>query len=121
MSYEEIFGMIFVAFIAICGFFYSMKKTIKEERKPLEDLNKSIVELNANFKNMVESDKVRDTRITKHGLEIEDIQGKQRENTVKLHEVESKVDKNDIRISEVEKTVAANTVKIQNLAERIKQ
>lgn len=120
MSYEEIFGMIFIAFIAICGFFYSMKKTMKEERKPLEDLNNSIIELNANFKNMVEADKVRDGRITKHGLEIEALQGRASENTVRIDNIRMKCDSNEMKISEIEKKVAANTVKIENLAERIK-
>lgn len=96
MSYEEILGLMFVAFIAIFGFFLSIKKSVKDEKKPLEDLNINIVRLNTNFENMLEQDKIRDNRISKHGQEIEEVIEKQRIN-------EKTLSNHELRISYVEK------------------
>ena len=77
---------------AITGFFISIKKSINEERKPIEELNLNIVRLNANFDNMMRSDEIRDTRITKHGEEIDRIIEIQRESekTLSNHELRIK-------------------------------
>ena len=92
MDYYLVFGMMVVALIAITGFFISIKKSINEERKPIEELNLNIVRLNANFDNMMRSDEIRDTRITKHGEEIDRIIEIQREseNTLSKHELRIK-------------------------------
>ena len=92
MDYYLVFGMMVVALIAITGFFISIKKSINEERKPIEELNLNIVRLNANFDNMMRSDEIRDTRITKHGEEIDRIIEIQRESekTLSNHELRIK-------------------------------
>ena len=92
MDYYAIVGMVLVALIAMVGFFISIKKTIADERKPIDDLNLNIVRLNANFENMLKSDEVRDVRITKHGEEIDKILETQRQNekTLSNHELRIK-------------------------------
>lgn len=57
--------------IVLFSFFSSVTKSLKEDRKPIEDLNKTIIELNTNFKNMIEQNKIRDDRITRHGRQID--------------------------------------------------
>lgn len=73
MDYYAILGMLGVALIAIFGFLLSIKKTIKEDQKPIEDLNVTITRLNTNFENMLANDKVRDKRLETHGKEIDDL------------------------------------------------
>lgn len=86
MEYYAVAGMVAIALIAMVGFFISIKKSISDERKPMEDLNINITKLNTNFENMLEQDKVRDKRIEKHGVEIDEIK-----KTVNNHEVRIKV------------------------------
>lgn len=86
MDYYAVVGMVAIALIAMVGFFISIKKSISDERKPMEDLNINITKLNTNFENMLEQDKIRDKRIEKHGVEIDEI-----EKTVNNHEARIKV------------------------------
>ena len=92
MDYYAVLGLMFAALVAIIGFMGSIKKTIKDEYKPIEELNLNIVRLNANFDNMMRSDEIRDTRITKHGEEIDRIVETQRQNekTLSNHELRIK-------------------------------
>lgn len=96
MDYYAVLGLMGAALIAIIGFFFSIKKTINEERKPIEELNLNIVRLNANFDNMMRSDEIRDTRITKHGEEIDNIIETQRQN-------EKTLSNHELRIAHLEK------------------
>ncbi len=98
MDYYQIVGLVAIALIAITGFFISIKKSLNDDRKPIEDLNESIVRLNTNFENMLANDKIRDTRITKHGEEIDEIIEKQRDN-------EKQLLKHELRIGNLEKKV----------------
>ena len=95
MDYHEVVGLVVLALIAILGFFINIKKTMVEDKKPIEELNLNIVELNANFRNMLENDKVRDVRITTHGKEIDDLKLRQKEN-------EKTIVSHDLRIKRVE-------------------
>ena len=92
MDYYAVLGLMFAALVAIVGFFISIKKTIDDERKPIEDLNENIVRLNANFDNMMRNDEIRDVRITKHGDQIDKIIEAQRQNekTLSNHELRIK-------------------------------
>lgn len=92
MDYYAVLGLMFAALVAIVGFFISIKKTINDERKPIEDLNENIVRLNANFDNMVRNDEIRDVRITKHGEQIDRVIETQRQNekTLSNHELRIK-------------------------------
>lgn len=78
MNYHEIVGLLVVALIAIGSFYLTIRKTIIENNKPLEDLNINIVRLNANFENLLEKTKRQETRIDKHGQEIDRIIENQR-------------------------------------------
>ena len=96
MTYYEIVGMLAVALIAIAGLYLSTKKTIKEEHKPIEELNLNITRLNANFEHMLDSDKIRDRRIEKHGEEIDEMRKKQ--------QISEKIlDRHEIRLGNIEK------------------
>lgn len=98
MDYYQIVGLVAIALIAITGFFISIKKSLNDDRKPIEDLNESIVRLNTNFENMLANDKIRDDRITKHGEEIDEIIEKQRDN-------EKQLDRHELRIGNLEKKI----------------
>lgn len=115
MSYEEVLGFVFIAFIAICGFFINVKKSLKEEKKPLDELNNNIIRLNANFENMLEADKIRDQRITKHGLELEKVSEDVHETKIKLDNVARLADKHDLVLKELDKKVAVNTERVDRL------
>lgn len=91
MEYYAVLGLMFAALVAIIGFFISIKKTINEEREPIEELNINIVRLNANFDNMEKDDEIRDIRITKHGEEIDKIIEIQRQNEKILNNHELRI------------------------------
>lgn len=91
MEYYAVLGLMFAALVAIIGFFISIKKTINEEREPIEELNINIVRLNANFDNMEKNDEIRDIRITKHGEEIDKIIEIQRQNEQILNNHELRI------------------------------
>ena len=91
MDYYLIFGMVVVALVAIVGFLMSIKKSIMDERKPMEDLNVSITRLNVNFENMISQDKVRDRRIENHGREIDELVEAQHENDLKFADHDSRL------------------------------
>lgn len=98
MSYYEIVGLMAIALIALFSFFSSVKKTLKEDRKPIEELNKTIIELNINFKNMIEQNKIRDDRITRHGLQIDNLEDAVKDNSKRL-------DIQDTRITHLEQRI----------------
>lgn len=95
MDYYAIVGMVALAFVALFGFLVSIKTSIKksidEERKPIEDLNMNVVRLNMNFDYMRERDEIRDQRINKHGVEIDTMREKQRANEKALAQLEMRV------------------------------
>lgn len=98
MSYYEIVGLMAIALIALFSFFSSVTKSLKEDRKPIEDLNKTIIELNTNFKNMIEQNKIRDDRITRHGRQIDKLEDAVKDNN-------SRLDIHDTRITHLEKQI----------------
>lgn len=91
MSYEAILGMSFLAFVAIITFFINIKKTLNEEKKPIDLLNENIIRLNENIKNMAKSDEIRDRRITRHGEEIDELKKTVAVNENRIKQVESKM------------------------------
>lgn len=98
MNYYEVVGLMTVALIAIISFFISIRKTIRDDRKPLEELNTNIVKLNANFQNMLDKLAVQEKRLNKHGSEIDEIIENQRDN-------EKKLDRHELRIERIEKHI----------------
>ena len=98
MNYYEVVGLMTVALIAIISFFISIRKTIRDDRKPLEELNTNIVKLNANFQHMLDKLAVQEKRLNKHGSEIDEIIENQRDN-------EKKLDCHELRIERIEKHI----------------
>ena len=96
MDAYTITGAVVVVLISLVGFYFSVKKNIAHELKPMEDLNINIVKLNANFEHMLESDDVRDKRINKHGEEIDEIREQQMRN-------EKVLDRHEMRLDNIEK------------------
>lgn len=95
MDYYAIAGMVIISLIAISGLFVSIKKSLNEDKKPIEDLNLNIIKLNTNFENMMMQDGIRDKRLEKHGQQIDEIKDRQKENEKKLIE-------HDLRITQLE-------------------
>ena len=62
---------------------------------PVIRLNTNITRLNSNFEHMMENDKIRDTRIEKHGREIDGIKEQQKRN-------EKLLDRHELRLSFLE-------------------
>ena len=102
MEQYAIIGVILSPLLAVATFYLTQKRAMKEDlrkeaeahersAKEIQDLNKNIIELNVNFKNMLENDKVRDNRITKHGQEIESVIERQRENEHELANHETRI------------------------------
>lgn len=98
MNYYEVVGLLAVALIAIVSFFVSIRKTINDDRKPLEELNTNIVKLNANFQNMLDKLAIQEKRLNKHGSEIDEIINNQRNNEMKL-------ERHELRIERIEKHI----------------
>ena len=96
MSYYEIVGFMAIGLIAIASFFMSVRKTLKDDRQPIEDLNINIVKLNANFQNMIDKLNNQQLRLDKHGRDIDNVINKQLQN-------EKTLDKHELRIERIEK------------------
>lgn len=96
MDYYAIIGMVVLALIAIFGFLISIRKSMNDDRKPIEDLNISVTRLNGNFENMFQRDSIRDKRLDKHEDEIDIIREAQRQN-------EKTLAKHELRIEALEK------------------
>lgn len=74
MEYYTILGVVVACLIAIIGVFATIKKTLKDEQKPMQDLNLNITRLTCAIENMQKDDGVRDDRIARHGNEIDELQ-----------------------------------------------
>lgn len=98
MSYYEIVGFMAVGLIAIVSFFMSVRKTLNDDRQPIEDLNINIVKLNANFQNMIDKLNNQQLRLDKHGRDIDNVINKQLEN-------EKTLDKHELRIERIERSL----------------
>jgi hypothetical protein len=96
VEYYVIVGMVAVAFVLLFGFISSFKKSIEEEKKPIQELNNSIIRLNINFENMLANDKTRDERIGNHGKEIDKLENR-------VLETEHELSNHEGRIQSLEK------------------
>lgn len=76
MEYYTILGVVVACLVSIIGVYISVKKRIKDEQKPLNDLNLNITRLTLAIENMQKNDDIRDKRIEKHGAEIDDLKQK---------------------------------------------
>lgn len=99
MDYYTIVGLVVVALIALSSVVLQLRKSAREDLQPIEDLNLNIVKLNANFEHMMKSDEIRDKRIEKHGVEIDRLVERQKDNEktllahdIKLKNIEDKLD-----------------------------
>lgn len=98
MDYYTVAGMVAAGFIAIFGFMASIKKSLNDEKRPIEELNISITKLDASINHMLENDSVRDKRITKHGAQIDELKEAQRAN-------EKILANHELRISSLERHI----------------
>lgn len=98
MEYYTIAGMVLIAIIALFGLYGSIKKSVKDELGPVDELNINVVKLNSNFEHMLERDSVRDRRIEKHGQEMDEL----KEN---MQTVDKTLIHHEHRISQLEKTI----------------
>lgn len=100
MEYYAVVGMVALALIVIFGLLItlssSVKKNIKDQQNPINELNISITELTYEIRAMRTSNEVRDKRLDKHGDEIDEIS-----KVVSSNEQEIKEHKR--RISKLEK------------------
>lgn len=98
MDYYTIVGLVVVALIALSSVVLQLRKSAREDLQPIEDLNLNIVKLNANFEHMMKSDEIRDKRIEKHGVEIDRLVERQKDN---------------------EKTLLAHDIKLKNIEDKL--
>lgn len=98
MDYYTIVGLVVVALIALSSVVIQLRKSAREDMQPIEDLNLNIVKLNANFEHMMKSDEIRDKRIEKHGVEIDRLVERQKDN---------------------EKTLLAHDIKLKNIEDKL--
>lgn len=91
MDYYAIIGMVVAAMILVFGAMSTQKKSTKEEVKEIEQLNYNIIKLNSSIEHMIELDRVRDNRITKHGLELDEVKKQQTQNELTLQDHESRL------------------------------
>lgn len=92
MDYYAVAGMVAAGFIAIFGFMASIKKSLSDEKRPIEELNISVTKLDASINHMIENDSVRDKRLSKHGVQIDEIIEAQRKNEKVLAEHELRLE-----------------------------
>lgn len=108
MDYYAIVGMVAICLIALIGFQQSQKKATKEDMEQVTRLNENLILCNSKLDHMLENDKIRDERISKHGGEIDDLKSNQRVNTERLSNVEKQIDRHELRLSHLEQKVKSD-------------
>lgn len=89
MEYYAVMGMVAACLIAVFGLSVNLKKKLKEEEKPLQELNINITKLTMAIDSMRENDIIRDKRIEKHGNEIDDLKRRATMNEARIVNLES--------------------------------
>lgn len=91
-QYYIIFGMVFVCLCTVIGVGYGIynqvKKGIQDQSKPIEELNRSILELTYEIKHIREDDEVKNKRLDKHGEEIDRLNTKVTDNSRRITTLE---------------------------------
>lgn len=102
MDYYTIAGMVAVGLIAILGFlmalYNAVRKNTIESQKPIYKLDNTVTELTTELRNMRKFDENRDSRIKKHGEEIDELQDE-------IHEHELKLTDHENRIKNIERRI----------------
>lgn len=98
MDYYAVAGMVIVALIAFLGAYYAMRKHVIESNEPISELTKAIIELNVNFKYMLEKIERNDKSIELNDKKIDKIIERQRDN-------EKILDLHNIRIGNLENAI----------------
>lgn len=98
MEYYTIAGMVLIVVIAIFSFYITIKKSVKNELGALDELNINVVRLNSNFEHMLERDEIRDKRMEKHGLEIDELKEK-------VQTADKAILKHELKIQQIEEKI----------------
>lgn len=98
MEYYTVAGMVLAVIIAMFSFYTSIKKNVKDELGPVDELNVNVVKLNSNFEHMLERDEIRDKRIEKHGAEVDELKED-------MQNVDKTLIHHEHRISQLEKAI----------------
>ena len=92
MDYYMIVGMVVICLIAIIGCLLNLtekiKNSYKQQQEPMNKLNLSITELTAEIRTMRKNDEVRDKRLDRHGLEIDDLKLTSQNHEIRLKHLE---------------------------------
>lgn len=75
----------------IVGILYKYKKAVLENMKPMEELNKSVIKLTAKVDYLIEKLEAQESRVTKHGAEIDDVKRKVNDHETRIGNLEFKV------------------------------
>lgn len=82
----DMVGVIISAVVVIGSFVALVMKIVK----PINELNISIVKLTAAIKGLLENDKIQDTRINKHGCEIDSLNMKMVNHEQRIQDLEKR-------------------------------
>lgn len=91
MDYYAIVGMLVIGLFVLINYLSGFKNKILADRKPIEDLNTSIIELNINFKNMLEREKSTDEEIKSLSEKVHDNKHMLVNHETRLKSVENKI------------------------------
>lgn len=108
MDYYAIVGMVVICLIALVGFQQSQKKATKEDMAQVQKLNENLILCNSKLDHMLENDKVRDNRISKHGEQIDELKNNQRVAYERLGNAEKAIDRHEHRIYDLEAKMNKN-------------
>lgn len=92
MDYYAILGMVATSFIAIMGFIITYRKAVRDNMKPMDELNKSIIELTASIKYLTQKLETQEQRVTKHGVEIDNVKNQVIDLEKRVSNIEFKVE-----------------------------
>ena len=77
--------------ISVVSFLYKYKKAVLENMRPMDELNKNIIELTASIKYLTEKLEAQEARVTKHGAEIDEVKVKVNDHETRIGNLEFKV------------------------------
>lgn len=107
MDSNLILGLTFTAIVCIFGFLWSFKKAILSNREPIEKLNESIIKLTATIDQIFDKLKILDTRVTKHGGELDQVKDRVLELEHKQVHYETLLESINKRLDKIQNTLDA--------------
>ncbi len=74
MDSNTFMGLLVFALIALCGIAWKYKDELKKDNKPIQDLNRSVIELTFTLKQLNQDTVNLKSRVDTHGTEIHALQ-----------------------------------------------